>query len=114
MTNFIPRGTPQTMTVRGVTGRTMDTDVYPTGVSGLGLCRAEDPGRVVEWCVVHRPSGLMLGMCRDGHSAVHAAHAMAYAVASVGCFWEHPIETITGNPEAMRRARDAIRVYMAR
>lgn len=113
MENFTPLGTSETMTVRGVSGDTYETDVYPAGISGLGLCKPQDPRRVVEWCVIHRPSGMMLVMCKDGQYAVYAAHAMAHAVASAGCFWENDIETVVTNPEAMRRCREAVRVYAA-
>jgi hypothetical protein len=115
MTNFRPQGTSQPMTVHDMSGRTYDVEVYSTGASGLGICKTDpDATACTEWYVVHRSSGLLIARCTDGYAATSATHAAAHAVSLVNCFWVNDLETITGNPEAMRRARDAIRVYMAR
>lgn len=111
---FEPTGTPQVMTVRGTDGSSFETKVYASPISGLGLCKPQDVRRVAEWCVVHRPSGTILVMARNGELAVHAASALGFAASSAGAFWCNALETVTGNAVAMERCAYAVAVYAAR
>lgn len=110
---FEPMGTPETMTVRGTDGSVRETLVYPSSISGLGICKHENPRRVAEWCVVHRPSGTLLVTARDGQAAMGAANALGFAASSAGAFWVNALETITSNAEAMERCKNAVTPFAA-
>lgn len=111
---FEPTGTPQVMTVHGTDGSSFETKVYSSPISGLGLCKPQDVRRVAEWCVVHRSSGTILVMARDGAAATQAANALAFAASSAGAFWCNALESVTGNAVAMARCASAITPYAAR
>jgi hypothetical protein len=113
MTMFEPLGTPEMMTIQCTDGSSYETLVYPSPISGLGLCKPRDDRRVAEWCVVHRGSGTLLAMARDGEAATHAASALGFAASSAGVFWENALSTVVANSEAMERCRNAVRVYLA-
>jgi hypothetical protein len=111
---FEPLGTPTTMRVHGPGGDAYTTPVYPSPIYGLGLCRPSDPGRVAEWCVVHRGSGMVIGVARTGEDAMQMANALGFAASSAGVFWEHDLDTVTGNMLAMERCRSAVTPFLAR
>ena len=110
---FEPTGTPQVMTVHGTDGSSFETKVYSSPISGLGLCKPQDTRRVAEWCVVHRSSGAILVMARDGYAATQAASALAFAAASAGAFWCNALETVTDNAVAMQRCMQAVSPFAA-
>lgn len=114
MSHFEPHGTPETMIVRGTDGSTHETDVYPATGGALGICKFWGDWPADAWCVVHRSSGMVLATCKDGTAATRATSALGFAAADAGVFWEHGIEAVTANPEAMRRCMNAVRVYLAR